>query len=1419
MKQTIKKSLALLLALSLLCALYVPAAADEVIVTGITLDSTLLTLTLDREESATLTATVTVTPIPTSEPTESPEQKQEQEAAPAAETDTPVTITWNSSNENVEIGETSTSTDENGKVTATAQVTAKVKGRATITVEAGDQKATCNVTVNQAATGIELDSSTLTLPRQGNTATLTATVTPSDTTDKVEWESSDPNNVTVTPAQGNPAQATVRAIKAGGTATITAKAGDKKAACTVTVGDPANLVLSIDMPKADNPSTVPIGGTAELTASINPRNATNQDVTWSSNSRYITFIDPDDKNEPKTESPTLRMTAKDGKLTVRIKADRYVTNEIGVNIYVTSAEGAQASLPIKIVPPTHVTGIKLDETEISLTRGGAQVLTATISPGDAADKLVYWESSNPSVAEVKPDKDDSTKATVTATATAPDKSEAIITATTNDGSKTATCKVYVTSGTVSVTKVTIPQTLMMSMGAPQTLAATVEPAYASDKTLTWTSSDDGVVTVDGTGLVTPVSPGEATVTAKANGGSASAECKVTVSGVVLTPGKEFPLPAGGSATITMQTYGLAKNFTSWNWSSSNTNIARVVGGGSTGQVTGVAEGDVTITVTAGGYTGSCEITITDASKARNIEADSYFANGQLNFSSMMTALQNTCSSMTHNGTLDYIVNVTVPTAQGTLFDHYVAEPEPGSGISSATRYYASAGNSASSADLISNIYFVPRSGYTGPVTISYTGVSVEGNQYSGTITLSNPNTDAIQYRVFNGSPVQFRASDFTEYIQKQSARAVRYVTFELPAARYGKLQYYSIGNGLYEREVSADARFYAGISPSLDDVWFVPDSANRSNVSFTFHAYDSNGISLTDGTVTIVVTAADTATRDGTNLSYSIPAGERLYFSVDDFSAACAAAGRGQLNYIYFSSTPSSARGTLYYGSRSRVYTGSSNPFYRAASGSSSRRTVSSLYFQASGGSNATGTATFNYTGYDMDGASFTGTIRITVTSSYGTALNYSTHAGQRVWLSSADFSNASYSATGRELDYIRFDSLPSASRGTLYSLSSLVSAGGSFYRAYSGNSGNRRLIEDLSFVPAAGFTSGTVVIPFTGYSTGGKSFTGSVTIYVGAAQTAETPGNTATERDPNATPLLYYSEGEAVPLRGDDFLTDAADKLAYSLATVKFTQPSANVGRLCTNYVSPTQYNLLDTTQSFTPQMVYGIYFQPKGGFSGSAAVRFFATDITGKSYSGTLVVRVTPPQRSTWFDDMQDHVWAIPATEILAGAGVVEGTDYRVYSPAAPMTRGDFILMLSRAFSFPYYGEQSFDDVPDTMYYASAIASAMALGIATGEEAVIPPEETVIQNVFRPGDPITREEAGVFLYRSMRRAGTMPVGSWENLAIFADGDGVSDWAEEAMASLALLGVFEGDEYGRLNPQGNLTRAEMAALFYRAIT
>ena len=179
--------------------------------------------------------------------------------------------------------------------------------------------------------------------------------------------------------------------------------------------------------------------------------------------------------------------------------------EIGENGQLTPAE-------------INVTGVELDKTTLSLVEGTTGSLTATVAPENATDTTVTWASDNPSVAAV----DQSGKITAVSEGTA------TITATANgDSTKAATCTVTVKPDSVPAESVTLNKTaLTLEIGDTATLTATVEPADATDKTVTWESSDETVATVDGNGVVTAVGRGEATVTVKA--GEASATCTVEV---------------------------------------------------------------------------------------------------------------------------------------------------------------------------------------------------------------------------------------------------------------------------------------------------------------------------------------------------------------------------------------------------------------------------------------------------------------------------------------------------------------------------------------------------------------------------------------------------------------------------------------------------------------------------------------------------------------------------------------------------------------------------------------------------------------------------------------------------------------------------------------------------------------------------
>ena len=157
----------------------------------------------------------------------------------------------------------------------------------------------------------------------------------------------------------------------------------------------------------------------------------------------------------------------------------------------------------------------------------------------------------------------------------------------------------------------------------------------------------------------------------------------------------------------------------------------------------------------------------------------------------------------------------------------------------------------------------------------------------------------------------------------------------------------------------------------------------------------------------------------------------------------------------------------------------------------------------------------------------------------------------------------------------------------------------------------------------------------------------------------------------------------------------------------------------------------------------------------------------------------------------------------------GISTGTGNGRYQPAAAMTRGDFMVMLVRGLSLSATGD-NFPDVPADSYYAQAVATAKALGIAGGYE----------DGTFRPRNTLSRQEAMVFLQRALQAAGWyLGDGSEATLALFPDGGQVAGFARGAVAAMVERGILYGSSGGKLNPRGSLTRAEMAVLLHRSLT
>jgi len=483
------------------------------------------------------------------------------------------TYTWTSSNTAV------------ATVNASGVVTAVSAGTATITATANDGSGkigTCTVTVNVPivlVSSINLSSSSLSL-YVGDTSTLSATVLPENATDKTYTWSSNNTAVATVNASG-----LVTAVSAG-TATITATANDGSgvtSSCSVTVNQPIIMINSIDV----SPSylTLDIGGTTVLSAIVTPSNATNKNVTWSSNNTAVATVN----------ASGLVTAVGAGTVTITATA--------------TDGSGASSScLVIVNTPVILVSSINLSSSSLILEVGGTSTLSATVLPENATDKTYTWSSSDAAVATV------SSAGLVTAVSAG----TAIITATANDGSgKVAICSVTVNVPIVLVSSINLSSSsLTLEVGGTSTLSATVLPSNATNKNVTWSSSNTAVATVNASGLVTAVSAGTATITATANDGSGKvAICSVIVNvPIVLVSSinlssSSLTLEVGGTSTLSATV--LPENATdkTYTWSSSNTAVATV---NASGLVTAVGAGTATITATANdgsGKVATCSVTV------------------------------------------------------------------------------------------------------------------------------------------------------------------------------------------------------------------------------------------------------------------------------------------------------------------------------------------------------------------------------------------------------------------------------------------------------------------------------------------------------------------------------------------------------------------------------------------------------------------------------------------------------------------------------------------------------------------------------------------------------------------------------------------------------------------------------------------
>ncbi len=478
-------------------------------------------------------------------------------------------------------------------------VSALAEGNTTITAMAGGKTASCSITVVKgyvAVSSISLNKDSFELI-EGDSETLTATVSPSDATDKtVSWSSSKESVATVK-------DGIITAVKEG-EATITAKAGERTASCKVLVikmqsPDAIDLGLSVKWASFNLGATKPEEyGNYYAWGETEPKN----EYSWAT---YKWCMGSWDKLTKYCSSTTYGH--KDDKTVLDPEDDAaHVTFGDKWRMPTITEMNELACCTLKEVSVNGVEGLKIigkNGNSIFLPAAGGY---DGMTPPSMGVSGIYWASSKDA---------NSVEVAHAFGFTMGMDTDYPYCAVAYRSSGWSIRSVY--GDTIPVQSVSLDKSqLDLAVGQTYTLTATVKPSNATNKSVTWTSNNTSVATVSSSGVVTAKAAGNATITVKTNDGGKTATCSVNVSGATATVAvtgvslntASLTMTEGNIRTLTATVTPSDATNKTVTWSSSNTSVASV---SSSGVVTAKSAGSVVITVTTndGGKRATCSVTV------------------------------------------------------------------------------------------------------------------------------------------------------------------------------------------------------------------------------------------------------------------------------------------------------------------------------------------------------------------------------------------------------------------------------------------------------------------------------------------------------------------------------------------------------------------------------------------------------------------------------------------------------------------------------------------------------------------------------------------------------------------------------------------------------------------------------------------
>lgn len=722
--------------------------------------------------------------------------------------------------------------------------------------------------------------------------------------------------------------------------------------------------------------------------------------------------------------------------------------------------------------------------------------------------------------------------------------------------------------------------------------------------------------------------------------------------------------------------------------------------------------------------------------------------------------------------------------------------------------------------LFSELQFVPNTQYEKQTYIAKFDVySGSTKVTSGTMTIETGIKGDIVWYLDGDDTVQFNAEDFDEWYYKNSnKRSLDNVEFSLVDWSFGKYDGYICYGGtdskseLTEKEFERETYYYKSSSAKdsdLGELYYVAGSKPADYYVINFTCNDSTGRrNSLDGVLVIMTKEGDNNTTTGTDLVYNVKYDETLELDPDDFYAF---AGKN-LSYVVFD-VGQYTKGTLLVGTgknqvvlggRDRNDLDADTEFYYKG-GSRNSYSISDISYEPYQANKRYSqyTEEIGFKAYDSNGRSLKeGTMTICVVYDSVPQVSVTVDPNKSADFKVNDFKTVASKAIGSSagVDSIVLASLPST--GTIYSGTGTTKA--TTGTTYSMGTSGKNLVSSLRYDATS--KTGKYTATYLAYK-------GSKLLYMG--EILFTVGDSAQDAG------SIYAVGALLPVNAiskavKDALDDTFSYITIEQptnATVYYNYSKINNHSGAASSNSKYYYSATGSDLSMSKLTVVPYADRTNGE---KIDVKISCYDKKGNVT--TLTVRYTYVQTtSTTFTDTVD-AWYKDSIYFLNTNGIVNGVSTSQYGVGTNIKRGDFALMLYRAFNLGSLTSSTanFSDVnTNNDYYGKAVAAAKALGITNGDG----------NGHFYPESNITREEAFTLIYRTLTNASvkaklsrSLPTATTSTLSSFSDYRSIQSYAQTAIATLVKAEIIKGSN-GKINPASPISREEMAVILYRALT